>query len=296
MMRGVETVGTRCLGAVLRAGAVGLFALVALGCDAGGRAGGSRGRGGGEDAGLSGRVDTGFGGPSEEVCNGVDDDGNGRVDEVCSCAAGATQACWPDRAATRGRGVCRDGVQTCMTTGAEFDSWGPCEGAVLPSTEVPGNCIDEDCDGNMPGCNRTCSEFEQCGNGVDDDCNSLVDCDDPACSCVDCTRNPEACQCEERCVPGTDRYCDEPRFCAWGKQVCGPDGRWGACIETRDIPPACREDPPIPLPFETPQTYDPGCCVRAGHCCQNYGHDPSLDVDASIGHCTGRVERICRPI
>lgn len=230
-----------------------------------------------------------------ETCNGTDDDRDGLVDEDCSCGTGATQACWPGDPALRGRGACADGAQSCLM-GVEFGAWGACEGATLPSAEVEGNCVDEDCDGNLPGCSTPCGEFETCGNGVDDDCNELTDCEDPACDCpIDCSRQPERCSCEERCIAGTQRYCDEPEFCAWGLQDCGPDGRWGACTETRMIPSECIEEPPIPLPFPTPTTYDPECCVRAGLCCQNYGHDPSLGIDASIGSCAGRVERVCEP-
>jgi hypothetical protein len=233
--------------------------------------------------------------PMPEACNGLDDDLDGSLDEGCSCAEGATQSCWPGSAFSRGRGICADGQQACEP-GEEFGAWGACQGAVLPAEEIAGNCIDENCDGDMPGCTSACSEFEVCDNAADDDCDGLVDCDDEGCDCpTDCTRNPELCTCEERCVAGTERFCDEPEFCAWGLQDCGPDGRWGACIETDRIPADCESEFPD-IGFPVPTTYDPGCCVEAGLCCQNYGHDPSLSIDASIGACAGIVETVCQPL
>src|SRR5262245_59165549 len=97
--------------------------------------------------------------PGTETCNGMDDDGDGTIDEGCACAEGASQSCWPGPASARGRGICADGAQAC-DAGPEFGAWGACEGAVLPGTEIEGNCIDEDCNGDAPGCIDPCAEFE----------------------------------------------------------------------------------------------------------------------------------------
>jgi hypothetical protein len=69
-------------------------------------------------------------------------------------------------------------------------------------------------------------------------------------------------------------YCDEPVFCAWGIQTCGPDGRWGNCTETQ-APPGCESF----FPFGN--TYDGECCVAQGYCCQAY------PADTSVGDCGG---------
>jgi hypothetical protein len=93
-------------------------------------------------------------GPGAEVCgNGLDDNGDGRIDESCPCSTGATQPCYPGDAARAGVGQCAFGQQTCIGE-AEFAHFGDCVGAVLPSAEVCDG-RDNDCDGivdNGAGC------------------------------------------------------------------------------------------------------------------------------------------------
>lgn len=171
---------------------------------------------------------------ASEICgNGIDDDGNGFIDEVCSCALGATQECFPGNPIFAGKGACKKGLQTCQG-GGEFTGWGPCQGAVLPVTEVCEGQNDENCDGVVddgcgccPGATAACgtsvgvckpgvaicqpngvlgacegavepSPKEICGNGLDDDCNGLVD--------EGCTINVEIningdCVCSAPCPP-----------------------------------------------------------------------------------------------
>ena len=48
-----------------------------------------------------------------ELCgNGLDDDGDGRVDEGCVCAQGAAQDCYPGPMRLSGVGTCAAGRQT----------------------------------------------------------------------------------------------------------------------------------------------------------------------------------------
>jgi hypothetical protein len=73
--------------------------------------------------------------PLVEICNNVDDDCNGAVDD------GVTRDCYTAPTGTAGVGACRLGSQTC-TAGA----WGACGGVVVPSAEVCDR-LDNNCNG-----------------------------------------------------------------------------------------------------------------------------------------------------
>jgi hypothetical protein len=143
----------------------------------------------------------------QETCeDGLDNNGNGGVDEGCPCAAGDIQPCYSGPPIARGVGLCIDGIQHCRGS-AEFAHWGPCEGDVLPELETCDR-IDNDCDGMIDeeaGCSWSCTpglfDYEvNCSDGKDDDCDGLVDCYDPECSCC----QPRS----ENCTNGTDDDCD----------------------------------------------------------------------------------------
>ncbi|MEM9194509.1 MAG: MopE-related protein [Myxococcota bacterium] len=74
-----------------------------------------------------------------EICDGVDNDCDDAVDTGCDCVDGGSQACGSST------GVCSEGTQAC-----EAGRWGVCMGAT------------------------TGSDGEAC-NGLDDNCNGMVD-------------------------------------------------------------------------------------------------------------------------
>lgn len=68
-----------------------------------------------------------------------------------SCTSGETRTCFEAAASQIGVGICRAGSRLCVG-GAEFGTFGPCEGQVLPDVQ---GCegLDEDCDGEIDeGC------------------------------------------------------------------------------------------------------------------------------------------------
>ncbi len=76
--------------------------------------------------------------PIAELCDNVDNDDDGSIDE------GVSEPCYDGPAGTEGEGRCRGGNRIC-TAG----SWGPCVGDILPATESCGNAVDDDCDGSV---------------------------------------------------------------------------------------------------------------------------------------------------
>ena len=130
----------------------------------------------------------------EEICNGIDDTCDGRVDETFPTK---------DAACTSGQlGVCAPGKKVCLL-GAEV-----CEAQAMPSVERC-NQLDDDCDGqrdegfdlttdiaNCGACGVVCTSGtlcrgsacveSRCDDATDNDSNGKTDCDDEACFGFDC--------------------------------------------------------------------------------------------------------------
>jgi hypothetical protein len=84
--------------------------------------------------------------PSAEICDGLDNDCNGKVDDgiACNCKPGDSKNCYTGPSKNKGVGSCKEGTQFC---GANND-WASCVGDVLPSAEFYDG-IDNDCDGTV---------------------------------------------------------------------------------------------------------------------------------------------------
>jgi hypothetical protein len=148
-----------------------------------------------------------------EVCgDGLDDNGNGFIDDGCSCSSGQTQACWPGVRMQRGVGACRDGVQRCIVDDSEFPKWGPCTGAVLPEADSSDDGIDQDCDGQGELL-RCVPKPEVCSGGLDEDCDGKIDCEDTDCQAHTACA-PRCTPSAEQCTGGKDEDCDGKIDCA----------------------------------------------------------------------------------
>jgi hypothetical protein len=76
--------------------------------------------------------------PTKEDCNGLDDDCNGQIDE------NLTHSCYDGPAGTDGKGTCQSGTKSCNQ-----GKWTTCQNQVIPTQEVCGNNLDDDCNGQI---------------------------------------------------------------------------------------------------------------------------------------------------
>ena len=139
------------------------------------------------------------------VCGNACGDGNACIGSRCiqgACQPGAVEDCYTGAEGTMGVGPCVGGKRTCGPAGV----WSACEGQVVPVAEDCGDGVDNNCNGmvdedvdldgdgfttcGVPGvsppdcCDSTeCSKpalvnggaFDAPGNGIDDDCNGVID-------------------------------------------------------------------------------------------------------------------------
>lgn len=242
---------------------------------------------------------------SSEVCNNVDDDCNGAVDD------NVYMDCYGGPSSTLGVGVCRAGRTQCRS-----GMFGACVGDVRPSTEVCGNGLDENCDGRDEPCAAPCAgdsrigapctagagacartgtwvcrggtaacdaapgptSTESCTNRLDDDCDGLVDCGDADCAtdaaCRICMYNG----CFDRGLM-SGAYCD-----ARARVACGVAS--GCAVEVG------RTDCETLYPHASGSCFGGSCLLGSGSCERGWancdGDDANgceTNVDASISNC-----------
>jgi len=126
-------------------------------------------------------------------------------------------------------------------------------------------------------------------NGVDDDCDGLVDEDQPPIPCENggyryCVAGSYS-QCPTRCevcVPGSTRTCFTSFCTFWGSQPCAPDGRsFGPCKEAM-VPPECK--PIVDKGMRTAELEQ--CCLNYGYCClDEFDLNNNGDRTEMLGQC-----------
>ncbi|MBK07459.1 MAG: hypothetical protein CL920_28695 [Deltaproteobacteria bacterium] len=188
--------------------------------------------------------------PQAEECNGLDDNCDGKVDNLNE------QACYTGPRGTEGVGSCVPGIKTCVG-----GQWSACNNEVTPRKETCDG-TDENCDGKVDpitecqclneekrdcfpsssnGCVATGDVFlcegnckvgtQTCKDGVWGACTGATEPSTESCNGKDdnCDgRTDEGCM----CITGKTQSCgvSDVGVCKKGTQTCDSKGHWGTCV------------------------------------------------------------------
>ena len=202
--------------------------------------------------------------PGSEICNdGIDNDADGDIDcddSDCvldaACDAGDGECCAPGNPSPG----CDDEVgEDCVCAADPF----------CCNVEWDGICADA----YENQCGGTCAGTEDCANGVDDDGDGAVDCDD-----VDCINDPNciAPPVELQCNDGIDNDGDGLTDCA--DADCAADPNCQNPTEELDCANGIDDDADGDIDCEDSDcTFDAACDAGDGDCCVANGTPGCVD-------------------
>jgi hypothetical protein len=159
-----------------------------------------------------------------EVCNYLDDDCDGLVDEVDAKEFGLRVDYGADSdhdgypSVSRIEKVCEGDnalVLQGLPQGSRYDD------QVKDFLRINSDLSNADCDDSNPNVHPGAGATEVCSNGIDDDCDGSTD---ESCPCTHPADSPRPCKAPQ----GLDPECPD------GVQFCQPSGTWSDCIAPDD--------------------------------------------------------------